>query len=109
MTPEPPFKTTRMPSSQSDTAALLAKIAELEARVHVLDESNKSLDKQNKKLDEQNRKLEVANKALQEELQACLQAAKDMVPTTRAIFRVGKDLLTGDPVEDLEPELPTDN
>ena len=116
MTPEPPFKTTRMPSSQSDTAALLAKIAELEARVRVLDESNKSLDKQNKKLDEQNkkldehnrkldehnRKLEVANKALQEELQACLQAAKDMVPTTRAIFRVGKDLLTGDPVEDLE-------
>ena len=65
MTPKTLLNTPAMPSSQTDAAALLARIAELE----------------------------VANKALQEELRICLQAAKDMVPTTRAIFRVGKDLL----------------
>lgn len=73
MTPKTLLNTPAMSSSQPDVAALLARIAELEA----------------------------ANKALQEELRICLQVAKDMVPTTRAIFRVGKDLLTGDPVEDL--------
>lgn len=114
--------TTPMSSEQPDITALMAKIAQLEARIEQLDESNRELDERNRTLDKRNRSLDERNKViaeenkriaancrtiqelnskLQNELDVCFAAAKDLIPTTRAIFRVGESFKTGDPKEDV--------
>lgn len=114
MTPNNPSCTTPMSSDNFNIDALMAKIAQLEARVQQLDESNRKLDESNRKLEDSNRKLEDSNRKLEdsnklieavnctlkEELRVCTDAAKDLIPATRAIFRVGESLMTGDPEED---------
>lgn len=107
--------TTPMSSEQPDITALMAKIAQLEARIEQLDESNRELDERNRSLDERNkviaeeneriaancRTIQELNSKLQNELDVCFAAAKDLIPTTRAIFRVGESFKTGDPKEDV--------
>ena len=111
-----------MSSEQPDITALMAKIAQLEARIGQLDEANRELDERNRSLDERNRSLDERNKViaeenkriaancrtiqelnskLQNELDVCFAAAKDLIPATRAIFRVGESFKTGDPKEDV--------
>ena len=107
--------TTSMSSEQPDITALMAKIAQLEARIEQLGEvnrelgeRNRTLDERNKVIAEENKRIEANSRAIQDlnsklknELEICFAAAKDLIPTTRAIFRVGESFKTGDPKEDV--------